>query len=84
MTETQNSLDISTKLERIAKLAKDKRGVSLLTAPAESVVVQTPAAVGRTLPSTTAPAAPSQRRSSRSLPPLDVPLTLSVTPAGST
>jgi group II intron reverse transcriptase/maturase len=31
MTEAQNSLDISTKLERIAKLAKEKRGVSLLT-----------------------------------------------------
>jgi group II intron reverse transcriptase/maturase len=31
MTETQNSQDISTKLERIAKLAKDKPGVSLLT-----------------------------------------------------
>ncbi len=31
MTETQGSLDISTKLERIAKLAKEKRGVSLLT-----------------------------------------------------
>ena len=31
MTETQNSLDISTKLERIAKLAKEKRGVSLKT-----------------------------------------------------
>jgi RNA-directed DNA polymerase len=31
MTETQNSQDISTKLERIAKLAKEKPGVSLLT-----------------------------------------------------
>jgi len=31
MTETQSSQDISTKLERIAKLAKDKPGVSLLT-----------------------------------------------------
>ena len=31
MTEAQNSLDTSTKLERIAKLAKEKRGVSLLT-----------------------------------------------------
>ena len=31
MTETQSSLDISTKLERIAKTAKEKRGVSLLT-----------------------------------------------------
>lgn len=31
MTETQGSQDISTKLERIAKLAKEKRGVSLLT-----------------------------------------------------
>ena len=31
MTETQNSLDISTKLERIAKLAKDKPGIRLLT-----------------------------------------------------
>jgi retron-type reverse transcriptase len=30
MTETQSSLDISTKLERIAKTAKEKRGVSLL------------------------------------------------------
>lgn len=31
MTETQDSQDVSTKLERIAKLAKDKPGVSLLT-----------------------------------------------------
>src|SRR5262245_24445257 len=31
MTETQNSQDISTKLERIAKLAKDKPGIRLLT-----------------------------------------------------
>jgi RNA-directed DNA polymerase len=31
MTETQSSQDISTKLERIAKTAKEKRGVSLLT-----------------------------------------------------
>jgi len=31
MTETQSSQDISTKLERIAKLARDKRGVSLQT-----------------------------------------------------
>jgi group II intron reverse transcriptase/maturase len=31
MTETQNSQDVSTKLERIAKLARDKPGVSLLT-----------------------------------------------------
>lgn len=31
MTETQSSQDISTKLERIAKLARDKPGVSLLT-----------------------------------------------------
>ena len=31
MTETQNSQDISTKLERIAKLARNKPGVSLLT-----------------------------------------------------
>lgn len=31
MTETQSSLDISTKLERIAKTAKEKRGVSLQT-----------------------------------------------------
>ena len=31
MTEAQNSLDVSTKLERIAKLAKEKRGVSLIT-----------------------------------------------------
>lgn len=31
MTETQSSQDISTKLERIANLAKDKPGVSLLT-----------------------------------------------------
>jgi group II intron reverse transcriptase/maturase len=31
MTETQSSQDVSTKLERIAKLAKDKPGVSLLT-----------------------------------------------------
>jgi group II intron reverse transcriptase/maturase len=31
MTETQNSQDISTKLERIAKLARDKPGVRLLT-----------------------------------------------------
>lgn len=31
MTETQSSLDVSTKLERIAKLARDKPGVSLLT-----------------------------------------------------
>ena len=31
MTETQNSQDISTKLERIARLAKEKLGVSLLT-----------------------------------------------------
>jgi len=31
MTETQDSLDISTKLERIAELAKRKPGVSLLT-----------------------------------------------------
>src|SRR6266513_6094491 len=31
MTETQGSQDISTKLERIAKLAKEKPGVSLLT-----------------------------------------------------
>src|SRR5262245_9298030 len=31
MTETQSSQDISTKLERIAKLAKDKPGVSLVT-----------------------------------------------------
>ena len=60
------------------------RGVSLLTAAAESVVVQTPVAVGRTLSSTTAVAAPSQRRSSRPMPPLDVPLTFSTVPAGST
>jgi group II intron reverse transcriptase/maturase len=31
MTETQSSQDVSTKLERIAKLAKDKPGVSLQT-----------------------------------------------------
>lgn len=31
MTETQSSQSVSTKLERIAKLAKDKPGVSLLT-----------------------------------------------------
>jgi len=31
MTETQSSQDVSTKLERIAKLAKDKPGISLLT-----------------------------------------------------
>jgi RNA-directed DNA polymerase len=31
MTETQSSQDVSTKLERIAKLARDKPGVSLLT-----------------------------------------------------
>src|SRR4051812_49991294 len=31
MTETQNSQDVSTKLERIAELAKRKPGVSLLT-----------------------------------------------------
>ena len=31
MTETPSSQDISTKLERIAKLAKDRPGVSLLT-----------------------------------------------------
>jgi RNA-directed DNA polymerase len=31
MTGTQSSQDVSTKLERIAKLAKDKPGVSLLT-----------------------------------------------------
>jgi RNA-directed DNA polymerase len=31
MTETQSSQDVSTKLERIAKVAKEKRGVSLLT-----------------------------------------------------
>jgi group II intron reverse transcriptase/maturase len=31
MTETQGSLDISTKLERIAKVARDNRGVSLTT-----------------------------------------------------
>lgn len=31
MTEAQNSQDVSTKLERIAKLAKDKPGVRLLT-----------------------------------------------------
>ena len=31
MTETQSSQDVSTKLERIAKLARDKRGVSLQT-----------------------------------------------------
>ena len=31
MTETQSSQDVSTKLERIAKLAKEKRGVSLQT-----------------------------------------------------
>ncbi len=31
MTEAQNSQDVSTKLERIAKLAKGKPGVSLLT-----------------------------------------------------
>jgi len=31
MTETQSSQDVSTKLERIAKLAKNKPGVSLLT-----------------------------------------------------
>ena len=31
MTETQSSQDVSTKLERIAKLAKEKPGVSLLT-----------------------------------------------------
>ena len=31
MTETQSSQDVSTKLERIAKLAKEKLGVSLLT-----------------------------------------------------
>lgn len=31
MTETQNSQDVSTKHERIAKLAKEKQGVSLLT-----------------------------------------------------
>ena len=63
---------------------KHVRGVSLLTAATESVVVQTPVAVGRTLPSTTAVAAPSQRRSSLPVPPLDVPLTVSGMPAGST
>ena len=31
MNETQGSVDISTKLERIAKLAKDKPGVALTT-----------------------------------------------------
>ena len=31
MTETQSSQDVSTKLERIAKLAREKRGVSLQT-----------------------------------------------------
>jgi RNA-directed DNA polymerase len=31
MTETQSSQDVSTKLERIAKLAKDKPGIRLLT-----------------------------------------------------
>lgn len=31
MTETRSSQDVSTKLERIAKLAREKRGVSLLT-----------------------------------------------------
>jgi RNA-directed DNA polymerase len=31
MTETQSSQDVSTKLERIAELAKEKPGVSLLT-----------------------------------------------------
>ena len=31
MTETQDSQDVSTKLERIARLAKEKPGVSLLT-----------------------------------------------------
>ena len=31
MTETQSSQDVSTKLERIAKLAREKPGVSLLT-----------------------------------------------------
>jgi RNA-directed DNA polymerase len=31
MTETQSSQDVSTKLVRIAKLAKEKRGVSLMT-----------------------------------------------------
>lgn len=31
MTETQSSQDVSTKLERIAELAKDKTGVRLLT-----------------------------------------------------
>jgi RNA-directed DNA polymerase len=31
MTETQSSQDVSTKLERIAKLAKDKPGISLQT-----------------------------------------------------
>jgi len=31
MTETQSSQDVSTKLERIARLAKDKPGISLLT-----------------------------------------------------
>ena len=31
MNETQGSADISTKLERIAKLAKDKPGVALTT-----------------------------------------------------
>jgi RNA-directed DNA polymerase len=31
MTETQSSQDVSTKLERLAKLARDKPGISLLT-----------------------------------------------------
>jgi RNA-directed DNA polymerase len=31
MTETQSSQDVSTKLERIAKLAREKPGISLLT-----------------------------------------------------
>src|SRR4029079_6605903 len=63
---------------------KHVRGVSLLTAAVESVVVQTPGAVGRTVSSTTGGRAPSQRPSSRPVPPLDVPLTVSARPAGST
>ena len=60
------------------------RGVSRLTSATAIVVVHTPAAVGRTLPFTTGVGAPSQRRSRRPDPPLDVPLTLSVVPVGST
>ena len=59
------------------------RGVSLLTAAAESVIVQIPAAVGRTSLLTIGAAAPSQRRSRRAMPPFEVPLTVSVVPAGS-